>query len=366
MSLVLENLSKDVGAEMHIRDVSLTLEPGVINVLLGATLSGKTSLMRLMAGLDRPTAGRIVMNDRDVTAVPLRRRSVAMVYQQFINYPFLSVFENIASPLRVARVPAQEIKIRVHDAARLLKLDSYLDRPPLQLSGGQQQRTAIARALVKRADLVLLDEPLANLDYKLREELREELPRLFGASDAVFVYATTDPAEALLLGGRTATLSEGRVTQFGPTPDVYRRPHDLATARAFSDPPLNELKAEKRGQFVLFDTGARHGATGGFAGAPDGPCTVAFRAHHLFVEPPGADAVALPSVVSVAEITGSETYIHVDLKAGERDHRLVVQVAGVRRYEPGAALTVYIDPRRLFLFDDAGRLIAAPDVARAA
>jgi glycerol transport system ATP-binding protein len=365
MSLLLENLRKDVGAETHIRDVSLTLEPGVINVLLGATLSGKTSLMRLMAGLDRPTAGRIVMNGRDVTAVPLRQRSVAMVYQQFINYPFLSVFENIASPLRVARVPAQEIKTRVHDAARLLKLESYLDRPPLQLSGGQQQRTAIARALVKRADLVLLDEPLANLDYKLREELREELPRLFGASDAVFVYATTDPAEALLLGGRTATLSEGRVTQFGPTPEVYRRPRDLATARVFSDPPLNALKAEKRGQFVQFETGVRHGAIGAFSGAADGTYTVAFRAHHLLVES-CADAIALPSIVSVAEITGSETFIHVDLKVGERDHRLVVQVAGVRRCEPGAALTVYIDPRRLFLFDDAGRLAAAPDIAQAA
>jgi glycerol transport system ATP-binding protein len=366
MNLLLENVCRDVGGQAHIRDVSLTLEAGVINVLLGPTLSGKTSLMRLMAGLDRPTAGRIVMNERDVTAVPLRRRSVAMVYQQFINYPFLTVFENIASPLRVARVPKRDIEARVHEAARLLQLEPYLDRTPLQLSGGQQQRTAIARALVKRADLVLLDEPLANLDYKLREELREELPRLFAASQAVFVYATTDPAEALLLGGRTATLSEGRVTQFGPTPAVYRRPEDLATARVFSDPPLNELKAEKRGQSVLLETGARHGAIGAFAGAPDGAYTVAFRAHHLLVESPGADAIALPAIVSVAEITGSETFIHVDLKAGERDHRLVVQVAGVRRHEPGAALTVYIDPRRLFLFDDAGRLTAAPDIARAA
>jgi glycerol transport system ATP-binding protein len=366
MSLVVENVSKDVGAQTHIRDVSLTLEAGAVNVLLGPTLSGKTSLMRLMAGLDRPIAGRIVMNGRDVTAVPLRQRSVAMVYQQFINYPFLSVFENIASPLRVARVPAREIETRVHEAARLLKLEPYLDRTPLQLSGGQQQRTAIARALVKRADLVLLDEPLANLDYKLREELREELPRLFGAAEAIFVYATTDPAEALLLGGRTATLSEGQVTQFGPTAEVYRRPRDLVTARVFSDPPLNELKAEKRGQLMLFETGARHGATGAFSGAPDGAYTVAFRAHHLLVETPGADAIALPSLVSVAEITGSETFVHVDLKVGERDHRLVVQVAGVRRYEPGAALTVYVDPRRLFLFDDAGRLAAAPDIARAA
>src|SRR5690606_17615016 len=141
--------------------------------------------------------------------------------QQFINYPTLTVFENIASPMRVQRRSKTEIEQRVLDAARLLKLEPYLDRLPLELSGGQQQRTAIARALVKDAELVLLDEPLANLDYKLREELRFELPRLFAESGAIFVYATTEPHEALLLGGATATLSQGRVTQFGPTIEVY-------------------------------------------------------------------------------------------------------------------------------------------------
>src|SRR3954469_24153529 len=325
MSLVLESVRKDVGAETHIRDVSLTLENRVINVLLGQTQSGKTSLMRLMAGLDRPSGGRIVMDGRDVTRVPLRRRSVAMVYQQFINYPFLSVFENIASPLRVARVRPREIEARVHEAARLLKLEPYLDRSPLQLSGGQQQRTAIARALVKRAGLVLLDEPLANLDYKLREELREELPRLFAASDAVFVYATTDPAEALLLGGNTATLFKGRITQFGPTAQVYRRPDDLVTAHVFSDPPLNTIPGFKSGLMVTLDTGENMRATGAFATVPDGRYTVAFRAHHLALEPPVEDSIAIPAVVSVAEITGSESFIHLD--AGE--HRFVAQVPGV-------------------------------------
>src|SRR4051812_2083550 len=285
-----------------------------------------------MAGLDQPTKGRVIMSGRDVTGWPVQRRNVAMVYQQFINYPSLSVFENIASPLRVAGLPSAEVSDRVRNAAKLLGLEPYLTRRLLELSGGQQQRTAIARALVKRAELILLDEPLANLDYKLREELREELPRLFGASGAVFVYATTDPAEALLLGGRTATLSEGRVTQFGPAPEVYRRPLDLPTARAFSDPPLNELKAEKHGQFVTLDTGTRHGITGAFSGVADGAYTVAFRAHHLFIEPPGADSIALPATVSVAEITGSESFIHIDLKIGERDHRLVAQGSVVRRY----------------------------------
>ena len=176
MSLTLEQVSLRNGPETIIRDVSLRLERGTINVLLGPTLAGKTSLMRLMAGLEQPSQGRVLIDGNDVTGVSVRKRSVAMVYQQFINYPNLTVYENIASPLRVARAPKAELQARVDRAVQLLRLDKLLDRLPAQLSGGQQQRTAIARALVKRADLVLLDEPLANLDYKLREELREELP----------------------------------------------------------------------------------------------------------------------------------------------------------------------------------------------
>jgi glycerol transport system ATP-binding protein len=348
-------VSKTVGAETHIQEVSLTFKPGSLNVLLGATLAGKTSLMRLMAGLDVPSTGRILIDDRDVTGWPVQRRSVAMVYQQFINYPSLSVYENIASPLRVAGHKADEVAARVRDAAKLLKLEPYLERKPLNLSGGQQQRTAIARALVKRADLVLLDEPLANLDYKLREELREELPRIFAASGAIFVYATTEPTEALLLGGNTATLFEGRVTQFGPTAQVYRQPHDLITAGVFSDPPLNKLMAHKSGSVLGLSADREIRTVKGFANIPDGEYTVGFRAHHLGLEPSGADSFALPATVSVAEITGSESFVHLDV--GEQ--RLIALVPGVKRLEPGSSVMTYLDPRHLFLFDRSGRLAAA-------
>jgi len=347
---------------MHIDDVSLTLARGSLNVLLGATLAGKTSLMRLMAGLDEPSSGRVLVDGKDVTGWPVQRRSVAMVYQQFINYPSLSVYENIASPLRVAGLSQAEIESRVRDAARLLKLEPYLDRKPLNLSGGQQQRTAIARALVKRADLVLLDEPLANLDYKLREELREELPRLFAESGAVFVYATTEPSEALLLGGNTATLYQGRVTQFGPTPQVYRQPQNLVTARVFSDPPLNTLTIRKAGGAATLSTGGQLRAIEALASVPDGDYTIGFRAHHLRLEPSGADEIAVPAEVSVAEITGSESYVHLD--AG--DHRFVALVPGVRRWEPGTPVTAYVNPRHLFLFDRDGRLTAAGTAQEAA
>ncbi|HEX9449358.1 MAG TPA: ABC transporter ATP-binding protein, partial [Dongiaceae bacterium] len=281
MDLTLEKVSFAVGGETFISEVSLALTRGTMNVLLGPTLSGKTSLMRLMAGLERPSQGRILLDGKDVTGVPVRKRSVAMVYQQFVNYPTLSVYENIASPLRVAQVKAAEVDKRVQEAAKLLGLVPMLQRTPLQLSGGQQQRVAIARALVKRADLVLLDEPLANLDYKLREELREELPRIFAASGAILVYATTEPTEALLLGGNTATLWEGRVTQVGPTAMVYRQPRQLAAARVFSDPPLNELLIEKRGALVTLANGQQLPVAGFLGGLTDGHYRLGFRAEHI-------------------------------------------------------------------------------------
>ena len=255
MTVTLENVTRTVGAIPYISDVSLTLEPGTLSVLLGPTLSGKTSLMRLLAGLDAPTRGRVVVNGHDVTGIDVRERSVAMVYQQFVNYPSLTVFENIASPLRVQGRPNEEVERRVQETARLLRLQPYLDRMPLALSGGQQQRTAIARALVKGADLVLLDEPLANLDYKLREELRAELPRIFEVSGAIFVYATTEPTEALLLGGRAICMSEGRALQVGDTPSVYRRPDSLKVAELFSDPPLNVVQIEKKDGVVVYGGG---------------------------------------------------------------------------------------------------------------
>ncbi len=239
MALELEAITKKVGAETHIHETSLTLVDGTFNVLLGSTLAGKTTLMQLMAGIQKPTAGTIRFRGKDVTGVPVQRRNVSMVYQQFINYPNYNVFENIASPLRVAGMTASEIEARVGKAAELLRLSPMLKRRPNELSGGQQQRTAIARAIVKDSDLVLLDEPLANLDYKLREELRDELPKLFSGRNSIVVYATTEPSEALLFGGNTATLFEGRVTQFGKTSEIYRKPRDLVSASVFSDPPIN-------------------------------------------------------------------------------------------------------------------------------
>ena len=359
MTVVLENVTRVVGAIPYISDVSLTLEPGTLSVLLGPTLSGKTSLMRLLAGLDPPTTGRVVVNGKNVTGVDVRKRSVAMVYQQFVNYPSFTVFENIASPLRVQGRPNEEVERRVGEVASLLRLEPYLDRMPLALSGGQQQRTAIARALVKGADLVLLDEPLANLDYKLREELRTELPRIFEVSGAIFVYATTEPSEALLLGGRTICMSEGRALQVGGTSSVYRRPDSLRVAELFSDPPLNTVAIEKKDGAVSYAGGGTAPANGLYAGLADGPYSVGFRAHQLALADGAAGHHLFPTTVALTEITGSESFVHL-----RRDGvNWVAVLPGVHEFPPGHALEAALDPDDVFVFAPDGRLVAAPDPA---
>jgi glycerol transport system ATP-binding protein len=356
MTVTLENVTRTVDGIPTIRDVSLTLEPGTLSVLLGPTLSGKTSIMRLLANLDKPTTGRVLVDGKDVTGVDVRQRSVAMVYQQFINYPSFTVYDNIASPLRVQGKPKEEIERRVQEAAKLLKLEPYLNRTPLQLSGGQQQRTAIARALVKGADLVLLDEPLANLDYKLREELRTELPRIFEASGAIFVYATTEPSEALLLGGRTVCMWQGKVLQTGETSKVYRRPDTLRVAQVFSDPPLNIVGIEKKNGSVQYAGGVLAPASGLYAKLGDGAYRVGFRAHQLEVASGIADRHAFSAMVTVTEITGSESFVH--LKRDRSNWVAVLQ--GVHEFPPGHMLDAVLDPNNLFVFDAGDRLVAAP------
>ncbi|MBX3598594.1 MAG: ABC transporter ATP-binding protein [Rhizobiaceae bacterium] len=353
--LELRNVTKTVGGADHIHNVSLQLQHGSLNVLLGPTLSGKTSLMRLMAGLDRPTSGAVMFDGADVTGVPVQKRNVAMVYQQFINYPAMTVYENIASPLRVAGEDQAKIDREVRRAAELLKLTPYLQRTPLNLSGGQQQRTALARAIVKNAKLVLLDEPLANLDYKLREELRAELPKIFSETGAIFVYATTEPHEALLLGGNTATLSEGRITQFGPTISVFRKPRNLITARTFADPPLNMISLDKEGADFVLDGGVRLPVPADIAGIPDANYTIAFQPHHLSLSRPHKDAVSVKAKVLATEITGSESFVHLAFA----DVRWVMLAHGVLSFDPDQIVDVFIDPRHIMVFDGYGNAVGA-------
>ncbi|MGM0660677.1 MAG: ABC transporter ATP-binding protein [Pseudomonadota bacterium] len=362
MTLTLEGVSKVAGGEVHIHPTDLTLEAGTMNVLLGPTLAGKTSLMRLMAGLDLPQSGRILWQGKDVTGMRVQDRAVAMVYQQFINYPSMSVYDNIASPMRLMGKSAAEVDAAVRKTADLMQLSPMLDRRPLELSGGQQQRCALARALVKDAGLVLLDEPLANLDYKLREELRAEIPKIFEAAGSIFVYATTEPEEALLLGGNTATLWEGRITQFGPTPRVYREPADATTARVFSDPPMNFLPVTKSGARILFGDGQSAPVVGVMAQLADGDYLAGFRPNHLELESPDGDVMVFDTTLSVTEITGSETFVHLD----HHGERWVGLIHGVRMLQAGMDLRVYLDPAHVYVFETSGALVVPAPYAQAA
>lgn len=353
MALELINVTKVVRGRTHIKDTSLLLETGHFNVLLGETGSGKTSLIKLMAGLDAVATGRILMDDEDVTKLSTQQRKISLVHQFFVNYPHMTVFENIASPLRVAGMAKSEIEGRVEEAAGILKLRPMLDRRPHELSGGQQQRTALARAIAKESKAVFLDEPLANLDYKLREELRELLPELFAGRGAVVVYATSEPEEALLLGGKTVLMHDGTVRQFGPTADIYRDPATLNAAAIFSDPPINSARVRKEGTTislggVSWQLDIRH------AGLSDGDYTVAIRPHHVLPHETGKADVALVGRISVTELSGSESSAHF----GFDDNSWVSLSHGVHPYSVGQDHTFYLDPSACLYFAPDGSRVA--------
>ncbi|MBC8418811.1 MAG: ABC transporter ATP-binding protein [Desulfobacterales bacterium] len=356
MSLSLEGVTKKVGRETHIDNVSLSFEAGSRNVVLGRTLAGKTSLLRLMAGLDRPTSGRVVVNGEDVTGKSVRKRRIAMVYQQFINYPSLTIYKNIASPLKIAKVAKSEIDRRVRATAEMLHIEDLLDRLPTELSGGQQQRVAIARALIGDAELLLLDEPLVNLDYKLREELRVELHDIFEARKAIVVYTTTEPTEALMLGGNIAVIDEGRVLQTGPTPEVYHNPATTKVAEVFSDPPINFLNGTIQGGSVRMGRNIEMPLENYMKLLSDGEYTFGVRSNHLFLSRNGKEDAEIPARVELAEINGSETFIHADYDG----FRLVVQENGIRPIRIGAEITIYVSPSCFFVYDETGALVASP------
>ena len=351
MQLTLDAIRKRVGADIWLHETTLALQPGAVTVLLGATQAGKTTLMRIMAGLDQPTRGRVLVDGQDVTGVPVRKRNVSMVYQQFINYPSMRVAANIASPMKLRGEP--DIERRVRGLAAKLHIEMFLDRYPAELSGGQQQRVALARALAKGAPLMLLDEPLVNLDYKLREELREELTHLFAVGDTTVVYATTEPGEALLLGGHTAVLDKGELLQYGPTAEVFHVPASLRVARAFSDPPMNLIEGTAGADGVQTNAGPRLAMR--LPAGTGGKVTLGVRAGALHVTRRPND-VALPGRVELAEISGSDTFVHVATAVGE----LVAQLTGVRRFDIGSEATLYLDPALAYAFDADGRLLVAP------
>ena len=370
--LELRNIHKVVQGESHLAQIDMRCPPGSFTVLLGRVRAGKTSLLRLMAGLDRPSRGQLLWNGQDVTHTDVRARDVAMVYQQFVNYPASSVYENSASPLRVQRgkhkLDDKQLDRRVREIAERLRIEPLLERLPAELSGGQQQRTAIARALAKSARLTLLDEPLGNLDYKLREELRSELRSFFADGETAVVYATAEPHEALFLSGTgaapgsIAVMDEGRVLQQGSVESVYRAPLSEQVARIFSDPELNvfDVTVEDTRVRADRDDSLSFERTGALAALPPGPARLGVRAHDLLLSPRGDRDVRVSAEVTLEEVSGSETLLRARSSNSSADRPLpwTAQWQGTHRHGLGARLDLFIDPRALLAFDAQGAAVS--------
>jgi glycerol transport system ATP-binding protein len=359
MSIVLENLCHEVNGETRIHNVNLILEPGSFNVLLGkkgAIRAGKTTLMRLIAGLESPSGGRILSNGVDLANVPVQQRNVSMVHHQFINYPHLTVRDNIASPLRVIGHNKSEIERKVNEIAALLHIESCLDRYPLELSGGQQQRTAMARALVKDADIILFDEPLVNLDYKLREELRTEIRDLLAARNCVAIYATTNPKVAMALGGKSILMHEGRVIQEGEASTVYNQPANLEAAKICSDPEINLIEGSITDNEIVFYNTLRYPLSSQIDGLVPGNYRFGIRPSHLKFVPTDDSDLELSMRVDLAEISGSETMIRLSNK----HFNLVMHLAGVHEYQTDAQVKIYLPIHKIFVFGADDLLIKAP------
>ena len=346
------------GETLVVKDLNLSMPKGEFLTMLGPSGSGKTTCLMMLAGFETATHGEILLDGRPINNIPPHKRGIGMVFQNYALFPHMTVGENLAFPLEVRGMGKSERDAKVKRALDMVQMGEFANRRPAQLSGGQKQRIALARALVKDAGLVLLDEPLANLDYKLREELRAEIPKIFEEAGSIFVYATTEPEEALLLGGNTATLWEGRVTQFGLTPQVYRKPVNAVTARVFSDPPMNFVQMVASGGSMDFG----NGVTAANAGLPNGQYLAGFRPNHLALEPQSKASLEFTARLSVTEITGSETFVHLEHMGA----RWVGLIHGVRNLALGQDIKVYLDPAHIYIFAQDGQLVAAAPYAEAA
>lgn len=355
MNLYLENAGVSQGKEVILEGITYDFEPGRIYVLMGRTSAGKTSLMRTIAGLIELTQGKMLFDGKDFDALPTWQRNTSMVYQQFINYPNLTVLENVTFPLRRSGMSRALAEETAHKLIDKVGLGDFLDRLPGKLSGGQQQRVAIARALIRNANVLLLDEPLMNLDYKLREQLREEFRDLLTtARNSVTIYATTEPSEALLIGDELIIMHEGKVIQHGKPSAVFEHPNSVTVAKIVNDPPMSILPAKISDGMLCIGDLLRLRIPMHLVGIPDGVYQAGFRASELTISTDGE--VTEQGVVDLVEVAGSETLIYVNTPTGE----IVIQKEGIHGYHVGEKLGVSIPSARTFLFNPSGELVVAP------
>ena len=351
MALIMQNMDIRVNGVAHLSDINLTFRRGGLYTVLGRTLAGKTTLLRAIAGLQKPQKGTLTLHGEDYLKLPVWKRRVAMVYQQFINYPHLSVLANVVFPLKRAGVPRTEAKRQAREVLAKVGLADFENRRPVALSGGQQQRVALARALVKRADILLLDEPLVNLDYKLREQLREEFQNIFeGQGDAIVIYTTTEPAEAIQLGHEMIVIDEGAVIQQGKPLAVFNAPATIRCAEVINDPPINIFRGSIKKSDIRLQGGVRLSVPAHMAQLPEGPYRFGLRAVDLSI------GGVIESKVELSEISGSQTILHLRGDIGA----FILYEDGVYQHSIGDTVPVDLNSDRIYSFSVAGDLIAAP------
>ena len=333
--------------------IDLTVADGELMVLVGPSGCGKSTLLRLIAGLETPTAGRILIDGRDVTSLPPQSRDVAMVFQSYALYPHLTVRDNLAFGLRARHAPREVIAERIARAAAALGLDALLDRKPGQLSGGQRQRVALGRAMVRDPKVFLLDEPLSNLDAQLRMETRAELARLHRRLGATTVYVTHDQEEAMTLGQRMAVIRDGRIEQVGEPLEVYRRPASLFVAEFVGAPAMNLLPAELQADGQVRLAGATLLPLQGVHGALPAHARVILgvRPQDVGLVPPVQGDLA--ARVDVVEHRGSDVLVRLRLESATE---IRVVAAATLAIAPDALAGLRLDRERLHWFDpESGR-----------
>jgi ABC-type sugar transport system ATPase subunit len=338
-----QDIVKMHGEFAALKGVNFEIQPGEFFALLGPSGSGKSTTLRILAGLDVPTGGRVFIDGKDVTSTDARDRDIAMVFQSYALYPHMTVGENIAFPLEMANLPKAEIAIAVKEAARKVKIDHLLDRKPGQLSGGQQQRCALARAIVRKARLFLLDEPLSNLDAKLRLETRAELKKLQRSLGVTAVYVTHDQEEAMTLADRMAVFMAGEIQQVGTPAEVFARPNSIDIAGFIGNPPMNLMPAHySNGDVVIAD----HRFKTAMRAAGEREVVAGIRPGALRVAPEG-----LKARVELVENLGDTAVLDLDC-AGTP---IRVRVSDENVPHEGDTISITARPQDVHLFDPTTR-----------
>ena len=340
MRIEVRSLTKAFGNFVVLSDLNFDIEDGEFVVILGPSGCGKTTLLRIIAGLEGPTSGSILFDGEDVTHLPPAKRDIGMVFQNYALYPHMTVYENLAFPLRLKKVPRDEIDRRVKEIATILKIDRHLHKRPKQLSGGQRQRVALGRALIKRPKLFLFDEPLSNLDANLRTEMRAEIGRLHREFKTTSVYVTHDQVEAMSLADRILILNRGKIEQFADPITVYNEPASAFVASFVGSPPMNLVEGEVEdgkfrspgGWWVAVSTAYR------------GKAFLGFRPEGAKLQDRG-----IKGKVVHREIFGHESIVYVDIGGDV--------VVSVKHYDapPAVGENVAVWVNRYYLFDGEGK-----------